>query len=667
MIERQSGKEPVTSTAGEVLWAPSPERVRASSLQAFVDFLQTSRGRSFATYDELHRWSVEDIGAFWQAVGEFCGWIHAGQTSPALGDPAMPGARWFENVRLNFAENLLHARVGRDGKEIEGDRTAIIFEGELDDLRREMTYAELRDRVRRCAAGLRRLGLRSGERVAALTPNVPEAVVAMLATASLGAIWSSCSPDFGAAGVLDRFGQIEPRFLFAADGYVYNGKRHALGDRLQAVLDSIPSIEHTIMVPFAGPEVSGLRGQVAWDELLADDPPGGFEVDKFPFAQPLYILYTSGTTGKPKCIVHGAGGTLLKHLEEHRLQTDVQAGTVLCYFTSCGWMMWNWLVSGLASGATIVLYDGSPLHPGPQRLFDMIDRDRISIFGTSPRFLSVVEKSDYVPRENASLKSLRTILSTGAPLHAPQFEWVYENVKDDLQLASISGGTDLVGCFVLGSPFHPVRSGEIQCRALGMKVESVDDRGEPVVGRKGELVCSAPFPSMPVGFWNDPDGERYRSAYFDRFPGRWHHGDFIEFTENGSAIIYGRSDATLNPAGVRIGTAEIYRVVEQLDEVTDSLAVGIDEDGDVKILLYVVLAAGFSLDEALVDRIRKAIRARTSPRHVPAEVHAIREVPRTISGKPVELAVTQILRGEEPGNRDALANPEALDQFEPRR
>ncbi len=640
-----------------MLWSPPPERVARSQLREFMELAGREAGKTFESYDDLHAWSVSDVGGFWDAVRRYCGVISSGSFSEVVAPLEMPGARWFEGLRLNFAENLLR-RAGDDP-----NRTAIVFESEDESLRRALTWGELRSRTLACAAGLRSLGVTTGDRVAALTPNVPEAVIAMLATTAIGAIWSSCSPDFGPQGVLDRFGQIEPKVLFAADGYVYGGKRFTLTERLRDVLDRIPAIEHTVVYHHQGDGAAGLRGLSTWDELLARGGGVEPELEHHAFDHPVYILYTSGTTGVPKCIVHGAGGTVLKHVEEHVLQCDLRPDDTLFYFTTCGWMMWNWLVSGLASGATIVLYDGNPLQPDPGRLFRLIDRNGITVFGTSPRFLASVEKSGTRPREAHSLESLRSILSTGAPLHANQFDWVYDAVKHDVQLSSISGGTDLIGCFVLGSPLHPVYSGEIQCLALGMKVESVDDDGRPLIGSQGELVCSAPFPSMPVGFWNDPDGAKYRAAYFERFPGRWHHGDFIEITERGTVIIYGRSDATLNPGGVRIGTAEIYRIVEQVTDVTDSLAVGVEEDGDTRILLFVVLAKGKELDDALCDTIRKSIRQNASPRHVPAEIHQITEVPRTISGKSVELAVARILEGKEALNRDALANPGALDQF----
>ena len=645
----------------KLLWTPTPERRDTSTLATFTEWLEGRARRSFETYEDLHRWSVENIPEFWRAVWTFSDVVHDGQITRVMSEPRMPGTIWFEGAELNFAENLLRG---------EPDRLAVIAETELEGMRRELTLGELRTLVSRAAAGLRALGVGQGDRVAALLPNIPECLVAMLASASIGAIWSSCSPDFGTQGVIDRFGQIAPRVLFSADGYLYRGKQHSLEGRLRDLRERLPSVEHWVRIPFSGrelrspggPELRSLGGQIGWEDFLGDsaEPP---RFERLPFAHPLYIMYTSGTTGTPKCIVHGAGGTLLKQLEEHRLQTDVKEGDVLFYFTTCGWMMWNWLVSGLASGATIVLYDGNPMAPDERRLFRMIDRNSISHFGTSPRYLSAIEKSGLVPRDEFALDSLRAILSTGSPLHPAQFDWIYEAVKTDVHMASISGGTDLMGCFVLGAPVLPVYRGEIQARCLGMDVQSFSDDGKPLSNEKGELVCCAPFPSMPLGFWNDPDGSKYRAAYFERFPDVWHHGDFIEFTERGSAIIHGRSDATLNPGGVRIGTAEIYRQVETLPEIEDAIAVERQVNGEDFIALFVVLAEGVELGEELCQRVRTAIREGASPRHTPKEILAIPEVPRTVSGKAVELAVAQVLRGEEVTNRDALANPEALEAF----
>jgi acetoacetyl-CoA synthetase len=637
------------------LWTPSPERVAAARLTAFAHTLESRGYGPFSDYASLHRWSIDEPALFWGEVWKCCDIVHGGEIRSVLENARIPGARWFDGVELSFAENLLRH---------DDDRPAIIAECEDESRRREISHRELRQLVARARHGLEKLGVGPGDRVGALVPNIPEAVVVALATSSLGAIWSSCSPDFGAQGVLDRFGQIEPKVLLSADGYVYGGKSFSMRERLETILSSLPSVENVVVAPHYGPEIHGLRDQVAWDEFLGpEDAP--LEFDRFPFDHPLYILYTSGTTGVPKCILHGQGGTLLKHAQEQVLQCDIGADDVFFYFTTCGWMMWNWLLSGLARGATIVLYDGNPVTPDALRLFRMAVRNRISIFGTSPRFLSVLEKAGVEPGKDCDLQSLRTVLSTGAPLNPAQFEWVYRAIKSDVHLASISGGTDLIGCFVGGAPTLPVCAGEIQCSALGMNVESVDENGDAHIGRKGELVCSTPFPSLPLGFWNDVDGAKCHRAYFERFAGRWHHGDFIEITERGSSIIHGRSDATLNPGGVRIGTAEIYRLVEKLPEIADSIAVAREIDGDVQIALFIVLSEDAELDDSLRQRIRRTVREGASPRHQPSGIHSVPEIPRTMSGKPVEMAVAKLLRGEEITNRDALANPEALDAFLP--
>ncbi len=662
-----------TSSRGEILWSPSQERKQQSHLHAFLNQLNESQQLKFDSYEALHQWSVTEPQLFWPEVAQYCGLKLIGDPSVVLSEFVMPGARWFPDAQLSFTQHLLDP-----SSKVEAETPAIIFEGEQKEFSRTLSFSELYQQVALAAAGLKKLGVQEGDRVAAWTPNVPEAVIAMLATASLGAIWSSCSPDFGPQGVLDRFGQIEPKVLFAADGYSYNGKIHGSESRLQNIIDSIPSIEEVIIYPYTGPKIETLpQNWHTWETFTTIDPLEKEELFKpYPFNQPLFILYTSGTTGKPKCLVHSAGGTLLKHFQEHQLQVDVQSKDRLFYFTTCGWMMWNWLVTGLASGATIVLYDGAPTYPKLDRLFELADQHKISIFGTSPRFLSVIEKNHLNPKKDHDLSSLKTMLSTGAPLHAPQFRFVYESIHEDIQLSSISGGTDLIGCFVAGSPFHDVRAGEIPCRVLGMDVLSFNENGEPQVNSKGELVCKSPFPSVPLCFFGDSDGSKFQAAYFEKYPGYWHHGDFIEITDEGSVVIYGRSDATLNPSGVRIGTAEIYRVVEEFDIIEDALAVGIVEqskkdsstsqDGDVIILLYVVLKDSQVLNEEFVTSVKAKIREALTPRHVPHEIHQITEVPRTISGKPVEIAVAKILQGQEPGNREALANPESLDQFKAR-
>jgi acetoacetyl-CoA synthetase len=645
--------------SSQPLWTPSSGRVEATRLARFIREVGATVAPGVHDYDSLWRWSIEHREAFWAALWDFCD-VRASRrwdTVLEAGD-AMPGAKWFTGARLNFAENLLKWR---------DDRVALVFRGE-DGRRESLTYAELYDRVARLAGSLQSLGVGPGDRVAGFMPNRIETVVAMLAATSLGAIWSSCSPDFGINGVLDRFGQIGPKVLFTTDGYYYAGKTLDSIERIAGVLEKLEGIEQVVVVPFVresaeavAEAVARLPRAVAWGDFLSDTT----EVDfaRLPFDHPLYIMYSSGTTGVPKCIVHGAGGTLLQHLKEHQLHTDVGRDDVLFYFTTCGWMMWNWLVTGLASGATLVLYDGSPFHPGPEAMWRLAREEGLTIFGTSAKYLAAVEKAGYRPADDVDLPRLRAILSTGSPLMPGSFDFVYGHVKKDVQLASISGGTDIISCFALGCPVLPVWRGELQCRGLGMAVEIFDDEGVSHVEEPGELVCTRPFPSMPVGFWNDPDGRRYHEAYFARFPGVWHHGDWAKLTGHGGLVIYGRSDAVLNPGGVRIGTAEIYRQVEKLDEIVESLAIGQDWQGDQRIVLFVRLKDGIELDEALAARIRRTIRENTTPRHVPAKILRVGDIPRTISGKIVELAVRNLIHGRPVKNTDALANPEALDEF----
>ncbi|MEW5863426.1 MAG: acetoacetate--CoA ligase [Pseudomonadota bacterium] len=626
------------------LWTPSPERAAATLL---ARFMARAGHRDYAA---LHRWSVEERAAFWSLLWDFCGVKGAkGERILADGD-RMPGAKWFPEARLNFAENLLQAR---------GEADALVFWGE-DRVRRRMTQRELHALVSRLAQALKAAGVAKGDRVAGYLPNLPESVAAALATASLGAIWSSCSPDFGVQGVLDRFGQIEPKVLFCTDGYLYAGKEYDCLAKAREVLAKLPSVRRCVTVPYLG---TGGREGATLEEFLAPFAPGEIAFEPVPFDHPLYILYSSGTTGAPKCIVHGHGGTLLQHLKEHRLHTDVKPGDRLFYFTTLGWMMWNWLVSGLASGATLLLYDGSPFAGRGRILFDFADAEGMTHFGTSAKFIDAIAKLGLKPRESHRLEALRTLLSTGSPLLPEGFDYVYENVKADLCLSSISGGTDIVSCFVLGNPMAPVWRGEIQCKGLGMAVEVFDERGRRVIGQKGELVCTKPFPSMPVCFWNDPDGKKYRAAYFEMYPNVWRHGDWCEETAHGGFIIYGRSDAVLNPGGVRIGTAEIYRQVETIDEVVESIVVGQEWEGDVRVVLFVKLKEGVQLDDALAARIRKRIRDNTTPRHVPAKILQVPDIPRTRSGKIVELAVRDVVHGRPVKNVEALANPEALEHF----
>ena len=641
----------------EPLWTPSPERVAASNLTAFAVQARTRHGAPQGDYAALWRWSVDEREAFWLALAEFAGVIWERGSAPVLQHrDRMPGCIWFEDTRLNFAENLLARR---------DEHPALIFVNERGS-RRELSFLELHAEVARIAAGLRELGLRPGDRVAGYLPNLPEAVVAMLATASVGAVWTSCSPDFGINGVLDRFGQIEPRVLFTADGYYYAGKTLDSITPIRGVLEKLPSVERVVVVPYleSGAATLDLPQAIAYGDFGRAGAPLQFE--RVPFASPLYVMYSSGTTGVPKCIVHGVGGTLLQHRKEHLLHCDLQPEDRLFFFTTCGWMMWNWLASGLAGGNTIVLYDGSPFAPDRDVLWRLAERERITHFGTSPKYLAALDKDGGAPARDFDLPALRTVMSTGSPLAPEQFEFVYRNVKPDVHLASISGGTDIISCFALGNPWVPVFRGELQCAGLGMQTEVFDDQGRPVREQQGELVCSAPFPSMPIGFWNDPDGKRYHAAYFERFQDVWHHGDFALQTEHGGFVILGRSDAVLNPGGVRIGTAEIYRQVEKLEEILESIAIGQDWEQDVRVVLFVRLRPHVTLDAALEKRIRDVIRSNTTPRHVPARIVAVPDIPRTISGKIVELAVRDVVHGRPVKNTDALANPAALEHFRDR-
>ena len=673
---------PVNSrTAEEPLWVPGAGYVKATQMRGLFDRLgQTVTGvpAPDSPYEAWHEWSCRHPADFWPAV-----WLDSGVVAePGAGgsppwDRVLRGERmappgddggphWFEGARLNFAENLLR---------FTGDEPALIARDERG-RRRAISRDALVADVARVAAALRALGVSPGDRVAGFLPNIPEAVIAMLGAASVGAVWSSCSPDFGAKGVLDRFGQIAPRVLFVADGYTYAGKAIDCLERAAEITGAIDAVEHVVVVPFLYEEVraealAGIRGGERWHDFVARGGDAAPRYERLPFDHPLYVMYSSGTTGLPKCMVHGAGGTLLQHLKEHRYHVDLRAGDRIFYFTTCGWMMWNWLVSALACGATVVLYDGAPMPPGrADALWSLAAEERVAVFGTSAKFLALSEKEGMRPAATRDLAALHTILSTGSPLAAHSYDYVATAVKPGVHLASISGGTDLISCFALGNPMLPVWRGELQCAGLGMAVDVFDANGAPLRGAPGELVCTRPFPSMPVGFWNDADGAKYRAAYFSEFPGVWRHGDWAEITVHGGLVIHGRSDATLNPGGVRIGTAELYRQVEQMEEVVESVVVGqdvtVDGDADVRIVLFVRLREGATLDDALRERIRRRIRERTSPHHVPKVIAQVPDIPRTISGKITEIAVRDVIHGRAVKNTDALANPGALAHFRDR-
>jgi len=639
------------------LWTPDDARVASSNLRRFMDAMGARHGKPLTTYDDVLRFSVEQPLSFWSGLWDFCGVKAETRGDRVLVDlTKMPGGRFFPDAKLNYAENLLRKA---------DDSDALIFRGE-DKVARRMSWRELNAAVARMHRALVAAGVKAGDRVCAVVPNMPETIICFLATASLGAVWSSCSPDFGERGILDRFGQIAPKILISCDGYYYAGKTIRMGPKIANVLKDLKTVERTIVIDYIGESedmAGSLRGGVRLSRFMQGHSDAAIAFAQMPFDHPLYILYSSGTTGIPKCIVHRAGGILLKHLAEHVLNTDTKDSDRLFYFSTCGWMMWNWLVSGLAAGATLLLYDGSPFHPSAHVLFDFADEEGMTIFGTSAKYIDAVKKTDWRPRDTHRLDKLRAMLSTGSPLAAESFDFVYEGIKSDLHLASISGGTDICGCFVGGNPLSPVWRGEIQGAMLGMAIDVYDENGKPLRGEKGELVCTKPFPSMPVMFWNDPDGTKYHNAYFARFPNIWCHGDFAEITEHGGLIIHGRSDATLNPGGVRIGTAEIYAQVEQIPDVIEALAIGQDWDHDVRVVLFVRLKPDAQLTDELVARIKKQIREGASPRHVPAKVIAVTDIPRTKSGKITELAVRDVVHGREVKNKEALANPDALDLY----
>jgi acetoacetyl-CoA synthetase len=637
------------------LWKPSEQRIKDSNMFRFMQVVNQTHGTNFTDYDGLYQWSVENIEAFWAEMWRFADIKFSKDYQTVIDDPArMPGAHWFTGSRLNFAENLLRYR---------DDKTALIFRGE-NTVRRSLTYKELFAATAKVSASLRQAGVVAGDRVVGFMPNMPESIIAMLAATSLGATWSSCSPDFGIKGVLDRFGQTRPKVLFTADGYFFKGKTLDSLAKIAEITKEIPSIEKIVVVPYTQktPDLSNLPRAIHYDEFCLNDA-DEIEFVQLPFEHPLYIMYSSGTTGLPKCMVQSAGGVLIHQLKELMLHTDLKREDTIFYFTTCGWMMWNWLTTSLAVGATLVLYDGNPFHPGPDALWQMAQDEKITVFGTSAGYIAALKNAGVRPGKQFDLSPLRALLSTGSPLSKEDFHFIYRDVKEDLQLASISGGSDLNGCFALGNPIGPVYEGELQCRGLGMKVFAYDENGTPVVGKQGELVCTAPFPSMPIYFWDDQDGKKYHAAYFDSFPGIWTHGDFIEITERGGVIIYGRSDATLNPGGVRIGTAEIYRIIEQIPEVEDSVVVGQEWKNDTRVILFLKMKPENDLTDELQQKIRTNIRKNASPRHVPAKILTVPDIPYTLNMKKVELAVQKMIHGREVKNRDALKNPEALNYF----
>ncbi|MBT7424321.1 MAG: acetoacetate--CoA ligase [Candidatus Marinimicrobia bacterium] len=638
-----------------ILWKPSKDQINSSQLEAFRLQVNSRFNLKIENYSELHSWSISNINDFWKAIWGFMAIKCSSNYNQVVDDEnKMPGAKWFDGLLFNFAENLLR---------IKSDKAAIIFQSENADSK-IISYNELYDEVEKVASTLRKIGIKNGDRIVGIMPNLPETVIAMLATTSIGAIWSSCSPDFGTQGILDRFTQINPKIIFASDGYFYKGKSFDSLNKLNDLLNQLPSVRKVIITPFVreNPDISSINNSLVWNDFI-DPKPNPIIFEQVPFDHPLYIMYSSGTTGKPKSIVHGAGGTLIQHLKELRLHTDININDTVFYFTTCGWMMWNWLVSNLAIGSTILLYDGSPFHPDRNSMWDMIDNYKVSHFGTSPKFLETCRDTKLSPIKTHSLKSLKSILSTGSPLVEECFEYVYKHIKKNIQLSSISGGTDIISCFALGNPILPVINGEIQCLGLGMDVAAFNNNGEDLVNKKGELVCKKAFPSMPVYFWNDKNGKKFFDAYFNKFKNVWHHGDFIEINNYGGVKIFGRSDATLNPGGIRIGTAEIYRVVDRFDAVNDSLVIGQSINDDERVILFIIISNGYKFSNKLVHDIKKTIFKECSPRHVPEIILEAKDIPYTINGKKVEIAVKKVINGENVENKDALKNPEALDLF----
>ncbi len=640
----------------KLLWEPSQERIRNTNMYKFMNFINVKFRKRITEYSNLYQWSIENIPDFWAAMWEFAEIKVSRSYDEIIDDLSkMPGARWFPGSRLNFAENLLRFR---------DDHTALTFKGE-DQVEYRMTYAELYNEVASVAKSLKEAGVQAADRVVGFMPNMPETIIAMLAATSVGATWSSCSPDFGIKGVLDRFGQIKPKILFTADGYFFKGKRLDSLERISSIIKELPSIEKVVVVPYTqkDPDISKLGNAILYKDFVSLETNIEIEFEQLPFDHPLYIMYSSGTTGLPKCMVQSAGGILIHHLKELILHTDLKREDNIFYFTTCGWMMWNWLVSSLAVGSTLVLFDGNPFYPDPGALWRMAQDEKITIFGTSAGYIAALQNAGAKPGKTYDLTPLKAVLSTGSPLSIEGFEYIYREVKENVQMASISGGTDLNGCFALGNPMGPVYSGELQCRGLAMQVMAFDEYGKPVQDRQGELVCTAPFPSMPIYFWHDPDGKKYHQAYFDFYPGIWRHGDYILITEKGGVIFYGRSDATLNPGGVRIGTAEIYRQVDRLKEVQDCIVVGQNWKNDVRVVLFVQMAEGFELNDDIVNKIKNYIRSNASPKHVPALVLSVPDVPYTHNMKKVELAVKKVIHNQPVLNKDALKNPKVLDYY----
>ena len=644
----------------EPLWRPNEDRTAAAHMRGFMRLAASRSGQSFNDFDALHAWSVAQPETYWDALWDFADVVAETKGERIIADKdKLPGASFFPDAKLNYAENLLRRT---------GGAPALIMQRE-DDLRNEWSWDELRAFTARISHSLNQHHVGEGDRVAAYLPNMPEAIGAMLGAAAGGRVWSSCSPDFGVQGVLDRFGQIAPKIMFSVDGYMYGGKRIDIRPKVAEVMQGLDTCDWVVVIPFLDqePDLTGIPRAISLKDFLSWSEPAALTFKQLPFDHPLYILFSSGTTGAPKCIVHKAGGILLKHYSEHLLHTDVHVGDRLFYFTTLGWMMWNWLAGGLASGATLMLYDGSPFHPGPNVLWDFIEKERISIYGTSAKYIDAIAKEGLRPRESHDLSAMRAMLSTGSVLVPEAYDYIYADIMPDGQMASVSGGTDLCGCLVSGNPLGPVWRGEIQCKALGLDIQVLDDDGKPAaMDEKGELVCLNAFPSMPVGFWNDPDDVKYKAAYYERFPNTWHQGDYAAATEHGGLMIFGRSDATLNPGGVRIGTAEIYRQVEQLNEVVEALVIGQDWGNDTRVVLFVRLREGLELDEALTHTIRTRIREGATPRHMPAKVVQVTDIPRTRSGKIVELAVRDVVHGRAIKNKEALDNPQALEQFRDR-